>query len=282
MTDRPPDAPRRIRLRFAAELRFLLPAPYRGGDVRRVHDGRSSLGHVVEALGVPLTEVGEFTEAVEPGHGPGSGGVRSQVRTVPRAYVPRAGDALDVHAVRRPQPLPPGTPGPPRFLLDVHLGALARRLRLVGVDTAYRNDSDDDTLLERANAEQRVLLTRDRGLLRRHALRLGAYVRGDGPDDQLRDVLTRFAPPLHPWSRCPSCNGSLVPVPKAEVAHRLEAGTRRTYDAFTRCRDCDRLYWPGAHHARLAATVAAARTAVGSAEHLGGSRDSGGGSGHAE
>ena len=98
---------------------------------------------------------------------------------------------------------------PARFVLDVHLGTLARRLRLVGVDTAYANDAGDDALVEQANASRRVLLTQDRGLLCRRKLWLGAYVRGARPDDQFADVLDRFAPPLAPWTRCPACNGHL-------------------------------------------------------------------------
>jgi uncharacterized protein with PIN domain len=113
----------------------------------------------------------------------------------------------------------------------VHLGALARRLRLLGVDTAYRNDADDDELVVRAIAEQRTLLTQDRGLLRRRALPSGAYVRGARPDDQVADVLDRFAPPLAPWSRCPACNGVLVAAAGDEVVHLLEPGTRRSYTA---------------------------------------------------
>ena len=92
-------------------------------------------------------------------------------------------------AVARPQPVPAA-----RFLLDVHLGALARRLRLAGVDTAYANDADDDTLIEQANNERRILLTQDRGLLRRRTPWRGAYVRGTHPDAQLANVLGRFAP----------------------------------------------------------------------------------------
>jgi uncharacterized protein with PIN domain len=86
----------------------------------------------------------------------------------------------------------------------------------------------------------------------------GAYVRGDRADEQLRDVLDRFAPPLAPWTRCTACNGALAPVGKSEVEHLLRPGTRRTQDAFVRCRACGHVYWPGAHHARLEEIVAAA------------------------
>lgn len=234
-------------MRIPEELHFLLPSSRRREEISFTHDGTSSLGHVVESLGVPLTEVGELSV---------------DGRRVPPSHIPSDGERADVHPVARPQPLPASAPWPPRFLLDVHLGALARRLRLVGVDTAYRNDSDDDALVAEANAERRILLTRDRGLLRRRAPWLAAYVRGDHPDEQLTDVVGRFAPVLAPWSRCPACNGKLLPVPKEQISDRLPPGTRRTYDTFEHCADCGRLYWAGAHHGRLRATVEAARAAV--------------------
>ena len=214
-----------------AELRMFLRPGRRGGPVAVAVDGTSSLGHVVESLGVPLTEVGRLLvngEQTAPGYRPGNG------------------DVVTVQAVRRPQQLTSV-----RFVLDVHVGTLARRLRMVGVDAAYVNDADDDALIEQANADRRVLLTQDRGLLRRRALWLGAYVRGARPDDQFRDVLERFKPPLAPWTRCPACNGLLSPVAKAAVAPVLRPGTRHTYHTFSRCRSCGQVYWHGAHGKRL-------------------------------
>jgi uncharacterized protein with PIN domain len=151
---------------------------------------------------------------------------------------------------------------PARFVLDVHLGALTRRLRLVGVDSAYSNDADDDELIAQANAQKRVLLTQDRGLLRRRSLWRGGYVRGARPDQQLLDVLERFAPPLAPLTICTACNGRLAAVPKPQVEQALQPGTRRTYDSFARCPACGQVYWRGAHSRRLEAVVAAAAAAV--------------------
>lgn len=231
-----------LSIRFAAELRMFLAARDRRARLRAPVDGTATLGHVIEACGVPLPEVGRLVV---------------DGRVVGPSYRPAGGEDAYVAAVDRPQELPEllGPSAPPRFVLDVHLGALARRLRLVGVDTAYRNDLDDDALIAQANEERRVLLTKDRGLLRRRRLRLGAYVRGDRPDRQLADVLDRFAPPLAPWTRCTACNGPLAPVPKNEIEHVLRPGTRRTYDTFARCSACGRVYWPGAHHRRLAEIV---------------------------
>ena len=222
-------------LRFARELLIFLTPRHRGGWVRVTCDGTSTLGHVIESLGVPLPEVGEL-----------------RVDGKPAAPACRlsGGQAADVAAIGRPQPLPAA-----RFVLDVHLGTLARQLRLIGIDTAYWNDRDDDALIGQANAERRVLLTQDRGLLRRRRLWMGGYVRGADPDDQLLDVLDRFVPPLAPWTRCTACNGVLASVPKADVEQSLRPGTRRTYDDFARCGACRRVYWRGAHTPRLATIV---------------------------
>lgn len=222
----------------APALRFLLPARHRNGEVTVRLDGSSSLGHVVESLGVPRTEVGELRRNGQP---------------VDPSARPRNGDLIEVLPVTRPQLV-----AEHRFVLDVHLGALARRMRLLGLDTAYRNNASDEELVEQAVAERRVLLTQDRGLLRRRRVPVGAYVRGDQPDDQLADVLDRFDPPIDPWSRCLTCNGKLQPVDKSEVQHLLEPGTRRTYAEFARCEACGRPYWRGAHSERLTEIVAMA------------------------
>ncbi|CAM5336154.1 Mut7-C ubiquitin/RNAse domain-containing protein [Streptomyces tanashiensis] len=109
--------------------------------------------------------------------------------------------------VVRPQPAPGA---PLRFLLDVQLGTLLGACDcLLGADAAYESEDIGDPALAALSArERRVMLSRDRGLLRRRELWAGAYVYSDRPDDQLRDVLERFAPPLAPWTRCTACNWS--------------------------------------------------------------------------
>ncbi|WP_049580694.1 Mut7-C RNAse domain-containing protein [Streptomyces sp. SBT349] len=242
----------RIHVTFAPELRRF-PAPERReGATPVVTDGSSTLGHVVESLGVPLTEVGRLLVNGRP---------------LPVSYVPGPGDMVEVRAVDRPQRVPGA---PLRFLLDVHLGRLARRLRLLGVDAAYQSaDPGDPALAARSAAERRVMLSRDRGLLRRRELWAGAYVYSDRPDEQLRDVLGRFAPRLAPWTRCTACNGPLVAADKETVRPRLEQGTLLTQDVFAQCADCGRVYWRGAHHARLTRIVEDAVAEFGGASPAG-------------
>ncbi|MFD2090873.1 Mut7-C RNAse domain-containing protein [Blastococcus deserti] len=220
-------------------LRFLLPPRDRHRGMRRMRfDPDATVGHLVQAAGVPLTEVGEL-----------------RLNGTPATHATRAvaGGRIEVAEAARPEVLPAGG-----FLLDVGLGTLARRLRLLGLDAAWSNEADDSDLVARALAEERVLLTQDRRLLMRRALARGALVRGSRPDGQLADVLDRFAPPVAPLTRCTACGGALETVPKQEVAHRLEAGTRRTYEDFVRCRACARVYWHGAHARRIDAMIRSA------------------------
>jgi len=200
-------------------------------------DGTSTAGHLLASIGVPRTEVGSL---------------RLGSTHVPLAYRPRSGDRLAVIPLEWPQAAPTD---PPRFLLDVHLGTLARRLRLLGVDAAYSPDAEDPDLVDASLAERRVLLTRDRGLLHRRALLWGAHVRSDQPDEQASEVLERFAVPVRPWTRCLACNGLLAEVAKADVEDLLEPGTRRTQERFVRCTSCGKVYWRGAHEDRLRALV---------------------------
>jgi uncharacterized protein with PIN domain len=230
-----------IHLEVDPELRLFVAHERRNGRTAVITDGASTLGHVVESLGVPLTEAGQLLVDGRP---------------VPVSHIPGAGELVEVRAVARPQRI---EGAPLRFLLDVHLGTLARRLRLLGVDAAYESaDIGDPALAALSAKEQRVLLSRDRGLLRRREIWAGAYIYSDRPDDQLRDVLERFAPVLAPWSRCTACNGQLTEADKDSVSGQLEHGTQRSYDVFAQCVECGRVYWRGAHHAHLEKIVASA------------------------
>ena len=237
-----------IQIGFDPSLHLFLAAAHRRADrpSTAVIDGVSSLGHLVEALGVPLTEVG---------------GLRVDGAAAEPGYVPVGGERVEVAAVAKPQRVD----GPLRFLLDIHLGTLTRRLRLLGVDAAYENpDIGDAALAARSAAEHRVMLSRDRGLLRRRELFAGAFVYSHRPEEQLDDVLARFAPPLAPWTRCTACNGLLRQTSKEAMHGILPDGTERTYDTFAQCVECGQAYWRGAHAQRLDAIVGHALSRFGS------------------
>lgn len=160
----------------------------------------------------------------------------------------------------------PPPPDVPRFVCDVHLGTLARRLRLLGLDTLYTRDLEDGALADLAVSSERILLSRDRQLLRRRAVVHGFLPRSDDPDEQALEVVRRFTlgPHLAPSTRCVRCNGPLEPVDREAVWELLPPRTRAAIDTYARCTACAQLYWPGSHHDAMTPFVdralAAART----------------------
>lgn len=250
---RHPGAVSLVVLEVDPALWFLLPPRRRRPRFAVDVPASDTVGHVVRMVGIPPTEVGEVRLDARP--------VGLEAR--PAAAAPGAGADVAGAApvlVVRPRARPQGTSHrPPRFLLDVHLRPLARRLRLLGLDAAWEPDAGDAHLVARAAAEERVLLTQDRGLLHRGALPEGALVRGVRVDDQLADVLDRFVPPLAPWTRCLRCGAVLAPAGAADVAGQLMPRTRGAYQHFSRCTGCGQVYWRGAHAGRLDAIVARAQ-----------------------
>jgi uncharacterized protein len=237
-----------IRIRFYAELGDLLPSECRGKDVERPCAPGQTVKDLVEAMGVPHTEVDLVLV-----HGR-SVDFRHRLADGDRVSVYPVFEAFDISPVSKVRPRPLRRT---RFIADVHLGRLARYLRLLGFDTLYRNDWSDTVLVERARCDQRILLTRDRGLLKRSAVAHGHLVRQTEPRAQLREVIERFdlSRSLQPFTRCPACNGQVERVAKEDVLAGLPERTARYYQEFWRCGECARLYWKGAHFRSLQSLV---------------------------
>jgi hypothetical protein len=142
---------------------------------------------------------------------------------------------------------------PTRFILDNHLGKLAADMRMLGFDADYSNKYQDQELAETAVDKGRILLTRDRQLLMRKAIRYGCLLRSLQPDEQLREILFRFNlfSDIKLFHRCMVCNHQLEPVEKDEIEHRLEPLTNKYFFEFHICTGCGRIYWPGSHVERM-------------------------------
>ena len=240
-----------VTLRFYGELNDFLPPDRRHQTLTLALRERDSVKDVIESRGVPHTEVDLIVVRGEPV------GFDYQVQDGDRIAVYPPFRRIDVSTLRplRPAAWAPGEE--PRFVLDAHLGALASHLRMLGFDALYRNDYDD-VELARISAEMgRVLLTRDRGLLKRRQVVHGYHVWATDPDEQIAEVLQRFDlfNRISPFRRCMRCNGPLTPVSKDAVLDRLEPLTRRYYDQFAVCAACDQVYWPGSHYQRMQALV---------------------------
>ncbi len=229
---------------FYGYLRDLLPKEMRQKVIPYKLNGRVAVKHSVEALGIPHTDVAH---------------ILLQGELVEFSCLVRAGDTFHIYPAQYPldKPLPeilrPALMSPPRFILDNHLGRLANYLRLLGFDTWYRNDYDDEELAHLSSTEQRVLLTRDRRLLMRKVVVYGFCLRTKVPRQQLLDVMERYdlKDHINPWCRCIRCNGQLVPVSKGEVRDRLEPKTKKYYHEFRQCQHCNQVYWKGSHFQSL-------------------------------
>lgn len=241
-----------VDLRVYAELNDFLRPGERYTALRRPYRPHQTVKDVIEAAGVPHTEVDLVLvdgQPVDFDHRPRPGG---RITAYP------VFETLDIGRVTRVRPQPLRAP---RFLADVNLGGLAKLMRLLGLDVHCRWDAEDAELAEVSAAEHRILLTRDRGLLKRRNVTHGVYIRADQPVDQVVEVIRRLdlGARLAPFTRCLRCGGVVAEVAKAEVEDRLEPLTRRHYDTFRQCRECGRIYWQGSHQARLAGTVAVIR-----------------------
>jgi uncharacterized protein len=237
-----------VDVRAYAELNNFLPPESRGATVRRPFRSHQTVKDVLEAMGIPHTEVDLIL-------------VNGSVQGF--SYRPGAGDriaaypmfeALDIGSTARLRPIPLRDT---RFVVDVNLGRLARLLRLLGFDVWWSNDADDKTLADIGLDEHRILLTRDRALLKRRAITHGLFVHSQHPEEQTLEVIRRLdlRQRLAPLTRCVRCNGKLAVVSKDEVADHLEPLTRQYYEEFSRCPDCGRIYWAGSHHAKLLSLV---------------------------
>ncbi|MGL6162672.1 Mut7-C RNAse domain-containing protein [Microbulbifer sp.] len=230
--------------RFYRELNDFLPRAQRQCTLTHTFWVPGSVKDAIESLGVPHTEVDLILANGE------SVDFDYRVQDGDRISVYPQFECLDITPLTRlrPQPL-----REPRFVLDCHLGRLARYLRMLGFDTLYRADYGDDTLLQISLEQKRILISRDRGLLRRSELERGYYVRATRPRQQLAEVVQRLQLERKalPFSRCIACNGPLAAVGKGAVEPLLPENTRRYFREFFQCGDCRRVYWKGSHFERM-------------------------------
>lgn len=230
--------------RFYAELNDFLPPERRGRTLEYSFYVSPSVKDAIESLGVPHTEVDlvlvngssvDFTHPLKDGD---------------RVSVYPVFESIDISPVLKVRPRPLREP---RFVADTHLGRLAAYLRLLGFDTFYHRDCSDAELARVSREERRILLTRDRGLLKRGAVTHGCYIRETDPRRQLREVVERFdlAGAAAPFSRCLCCNAVLIEADEGDLAGRLPPRVRQLHDRFWRCPQCQRIYWEGSHHRRM-------------------------------
>ncbi|MEW6294055.1 MAG: Mut7-C RNAse domain-containing protein [Pseudomonadota bacterium] len=237
--------------RFYEELNDFLAPQRRKREFSLPCAQAATVKHMIEALGVPHTEVEVILV------NGASVGFDRLLRDGDRVAVYPRFEALDVTPLLRvrAQPL-----RETRFVADCHLGGLARLLRMAGFDTLFRNDFADPELAAISIGERRILLTRDRELLKLRGITHGCYVHALKPVRQFQEIVQRLElqDSFRPFSRCLECNTPLRPIDKPLIADRLPPAVREHQQHFLTCDHCRRIYWQGTHWQRMRSLLAAA------------------------
>jgi uncharacterized protein len=177
----------------------------------------------------------------------------------------------------------------PLFLADVMLQGLARQLRLWGFDAeALECVSKTERhlvhrqLVERAEIEGRVILTRDAIFMRRNLSDQAYFVRSEAKKEQLEEIVNSFKLPIMQnslLSRCARCNGEFgeTPVAASElsaVEHGVPPGVLEgdRVKEFWVCLGCKKAYWQGSMYERAMERLGEALQSM----TVGGGRASGG------
>ncbi len=230
--------------RFYAELNDHLANDRRGRSFGHSFLGTPSVKDAVESIGVPHTEVDLILvndRAV---------GFSHRLRGEERVAVFPVFERFDISESTRLRPHPLRSI---RFIADVHLGRLARYLRMVGFDTAYQTTLSDPEIIRMSGRDRRIILTRDRGLLRDGRVTHGYLVRHTHATCQLREVVDQFHLSRHfsPFTRCLPCNGLIEPIESDKVGERAPKAILDTHTRFFECQLCGRVYWQGSHVHRM-------------------------------
>jgi len=242
----------RIQVRFYGCLNDFIPRQRRRRFFGYSVKGHPAVKDAVEALGVPHPEVGYILLHKQPVDFSCQVNSNDRLEIYPNTIRLKIGKGVPFLApslVRK------------KFVLDSHLGKLARHLRLLGYDTHYQNVFPDTEIIRLSNSSRRIILTRDIGLLKNGAVRWGCWIRSTDSLKQLDQVIARYGPfpRRRIFTRCLECNGRIRRVKKAGIRDQLPPQVRRYYRAFYRCRVCRKIYWRGSHYGQLQKVVARAR-----------------------
>jgi len=235
---------RKASFRFYEELNDHLSAENRKRSFAYNFKGKPSIKDTIQAIGVPHGEVDLILVNGEPVD------FDYQMKGDEKVSVYPVFESFDISNVSglRPKPL-----RELRFVVDVNLGKLAHKLRLLGFDTCFRNDLQDDEIVRIASKAKRIILTRDKGILKRNEVKHGYFLRNDDPEKQVSEVVERLQLQqlFRPLSRCSNCNGLIEDVEKQSVMNLIESDTYEYYDEFWRCVECGKVYWKGSHFKKI-------------------------------
>lgn len=235
--------------RFYEELNDFLPEEKKKKQFEHNFSGRNSVKDMIESIGVPHIEIDlilvngqsvDFNYAVQD---------KDEISVYP---VFESFDILDVQHLRSKQLRIP------KFVVDVQLGTLAKYLRMLGLDTCYRNNLKKDEIIKISLQEKRVILTKDKSLLKRNEVTHGYWIRNKNTEEQILELINRFdlKNEIKEFSRCLQCNTELITVEKKKIEENLPPIVRQHRNEFYYCKNCDKIFWKGTHYEKMKARIA--------------------------
>lgn len=238
-----------VAIRFYEELNYFIPEVKRKKLFPVKIYPEQTVKDLIESLGVPHVEVDL---------------ILINGRSVDFSFIPRNGakisvypvfESLNISGVTKLRQTPLRNPA---FALDVHLGKLARYLRLVGFRADYRRVWEDSDLVSHAVENNLIILSRDRGLLKRKIISRGLFVYNTDPREQIKEICRRLDiySLINPFSRCLTCSGILNSVKYNSeefdlIKEQIPPGVLSWCRDYKRCGDCGKIYWEGSHMEKL-------------------------------
>ena len=235
---------KKVHIRCYAELNDFLTLERRQKEFTLSLKMPLTVGEVIELLGIPLSEVDLVMVNSEP--------VEQSTRLFENDKISifPVFETFDISSLQSGQKKPLRET---RFIVDAHLGKLARYLRMLGFDTLYRNDFGDQEIIEIARQQKRIILSRDKLLLKSPKVDHGYYVRAIQIHDQLTEVVEKFDlySQFKSFTRCMTCNSGLQSRNKESLRELIDPDIYHNFNDFFFCPECGKVYWKGSHFTRM-------------------------------
>lgn len=230
--------------RFYQELNDFLPSKYKKKSFQYTFKGNPTIKDAIEAIGIPHTEVDLILVNGK------SINFNYHIQNNDYVSVYPMFENFDITPIIKLRAKPLRIT---KFILDIQLGKLAKKLRMLGFDTLYKNDYTDKQIIKIAGEEKRIILTRDKDLLKNKNVTHGYWVRNTDPELQLIEIIQRFdlKNQINPFTRCMECNQKVIPVEKNKILDKLETKTKKYYTEFYQCTQCKKIYWEGSHFQKM-------------------------------
>ncbi len=234
----------KVTFRFYEELNDFLPVMRQKTDFEIDFKSKRSIKDMIEALGVPHTEVDLILingKSVD---------FNYIIKAEDRVSVYPVFESLNIENVTHLRKIPLRCT---KFIANVNLGETTKYMRLLGLDVYYDPSLSAQEIIKISKNENRIILTKSRKLLKFKEVSHGIFIRPGKTEDQLRRIIDflDIKNQVRPFSRCLLCNKLLEKIPKEKILDRIPPKAKELYDEYNHCTSCDRIYWKGSHLIKL-------------------------------